>query len=154
MVDITGTPGDDYLIGTFGGDVIRGLEGNDWLDGRAGNDTLNGGPGLDFLWGQGGADRFEFFADQGSDRIIDFHHGEDHIAIADFVTPDNYFLLFEDLDTDANGLLDDNDANVSYGSVDYHWQGLTVDLTPYAPGGTDSQLVLYDVSSLDHSDFV
>jgi Ca2+-binding RTX toxin-like protein len=154
MVYVPGTPGDDYLPGTFGNDVIQGFEGNDLLIGGAGDDTLNGGPGIDSLWGESGADRFEFFADQGSDRIGDFTHGEDHIAIADFVTPDNYFLLFEDLDTDSNGLLDDNDANVSYGSVDYHWQGLTVDLTSYAPGGTESELVLYGVSSLDHSDFV
>jgi Ca2+-binding RTX toxin-like protein len=143
-----------YIQGTDGPDVLPGTDEGDLIVARGGDDTLNGGKGIDLLYGQGGADRFEFFADQGSDRIGDFTHGEDHIAIADFVTPDNYFLLFEDLDTDANGLLDDNDANVSYGSVDYHWQGLTVDLTPYAPGGTDSQLVLYNVSSLDHSDFV
>jgi Ca2+-binding RTX toxin-like protein len=142
-----------YIQGTDGPDVLSGTDEDDLILARGGDDVLNGGKGTDLLYGEGGADRFEFFADQGSDRIGDFTHGEDHIAIADFVTPDNYFLLFEDLDTDSNGLLDDNDANVSYGSVD-HWQGLTVDLTPYAPGGTDSQIVLYDVSSLDHSDFV
>ena len=47
MANITGTNGNDSLVGTSVADTISGLDGNDTLVGNAGNDTLNGGAGND-----------------------------------------------------------------------------------------------------------
>jgi Ca2+-binding RTX toxin-like protein len=47
MANITGTNGNDSLVGTSVADTIQGLDGNDTLVGNAGNDTLNGGNGND-----------------------------------------------------------------------------------------------------------
>src|SRR4051794_2779389 len=57
---ITGTPGNDVLVGDRNGavndDVMFGFGGNDTLLGRAGNDTLHGGQGADILNGEDGFD--------------------------------------------------------------------------------------------------
>lgn len=55
-MDITGTSGNDTLIGTDGSDKIDGLGGNDKLYGGAGNDTITSGPGTDYLYGEDGND--------------------------------------------------------------------------------------------------
>jgi Ca2+-binding RTX toxin-like protein len=47
VANITGTNGNDSLVGTSVADTIQGLDGNDTLVGNAGNDTLNGGNGND-----------------------------------------------------------------------------------------------------------
>ena len=49
MADLTGTPGDDTLIGDGSDDRIEGLEGDDSLVGGGGNDWLHGGDGDDVL---------------------------------------------------------------------------------------------------------
>ena len=55
---VTGTDGDDDLVGTavadvlgggIGNDKAAGAGGGDWLYGGDGNDTLDGGTGIDFL---------------------------------------------------------------------------------------------------------
>ena len=71
---ITGTDGDDVLVGTEQADVICGLGGNDILHGRAGNDTLNGGMGNDQLYGGPGADTLR--GGKGADRLYG-HAGND-----------------------------------------------------------------------------
>jgi Ca2+-binding RTX toxin-like protein len=62
---VTGTDGDDVLIGTavadllgggLGNDSEAGAGGNDWLYGGDGNDTLEGGAGIDSMRGGGGND--------------------------------------------------------------------------------------------------
>ncbi|MGH8119658.1 MAG: calcium-binding protein, partial [Gammaproteobacteria bacterium] len=53
---LTGTEGNDTLVGYASDDVINGLEGNDTLYGAAGNDSLNGGNGNDTIYGQEGND--------------------------------------------------------------------------------------------------
>ena len=64
---ITGTEGDDVLVGTEQADVICGLGGNDILHGRAGSDTLDGGRGNDQLYGGRGADTLH--GGKGADRL-------------------------------------------------------------------------------------
>jgi len=68
-VTITGSSGNDQLIGNAaidvinggaGNDTMLGLAGNDTLNGGAGNDTLSGGAGLDTLTGGAGADIFSY----------------------------------------------------------------------------------------------
>ena len=44
---LTGTIGDDVLMGGGGNDSLAGLAGNDSLTGGAGNDVLDGGSGID-----------------------------------------------------------------------------------------------------------
>jgi len=53
---ITGTEGDDMLVGTACADDIKGLGGNDIIDGRAGDDYIDGGTGDDNLMGGAGND--------------------------------------------------------------------------------------------------
>jgi uncharacterized delta-60 repeat protein len=45
--DISGSSGDDNLIGSDSGETIQGLEGHDRLQGRGGSDHLLGGSGVD-----------------------------------------------------------------------------------------------------------
>jgi acetyl esterase/lipase len=54
---ITGTEGDDVLVGGPRADVLCGLGGNDLLWGGPGADVLIGGPGDDWLLGGPGNDR-------------------------------------------------------------------------------------------------
>ncbi len=54
---ITGTAGDDRLVGTRKKDVIDGLGGNDTVTGKGGNDVICGGPGNDVLLGGAGNDK-------------------------------------------------------------------------------------------------
>jgi hypothetical protein len=65
---LTGTGGEDRLIGTDRIDRITGLAGEDNLKGRAGDDRLNGGSGEDHL--KGNSDNDRIWGGQGNDKII------------------------------------------------------------------------------------
>ncbi|MCW0182734.1 MAG: hypothetical protein OJI70_13240, partial [Zavarzinia sp.] len=56
MALISGTTGNDRLLGTADADTIEGLDQNDQLFGKEGDDTLTGGDGDDRLDGGTGAD--------------------------------------------------------------------------------------------------
>ncbi|MFN2545504.1 MAG: hypothetical protein ABR600_13190 [Actinomycetota bacterium] len=56
---ITGTAGDDALMGADGDDVICGLGGDDSLTGGGGNDVVFGGDGDDIMRGGDGDDRLQ-----------------------------------------------------------------------------------------------
>lgn len=91
---ITGTNGDDFLVGTAGDDTIHGLNGDDYisggngndrlygdagddlLDGGNGNDELHGGAGDDILTGGNGNDRL--YGDAGDD-LLDGGDGNDEL---------------------------------------------------------------------------
>jgi Ca2+-binding RTX toxin-like protein len=83
----------DTLLGRGGTDRIFGENGNDTLFGEAGNDFLAGGEGNDELWGDagtdrlrggGGADMFNLGALGGSEMVIDFEDGIDHLHFQGF----------------------------------------------------------------------
>ncbi len=95
-----------YGVATAGNDVatvdvtglLYGLGGNDRLFGNASKNTLNGGSGSDTLYGKGGndyllggsgIDQFVFStalnATKNVDRISDFSHGTDEIALSDAI---------------------------------------------------------------------
>lgn len=62
--------------------TIIGAAGNDTLNAGRDDDTLIGGWGDDWLIGGEGHDRFSYLAPEGGgDRILDFRHGEDVIAL-------------------------------------------------------------------------
>jgi len=64
---ITGTSGDDRLVGTSGVDVICGLGGNDRIEGMGGADVLYGDAGVDRVIGGAGDDTL--YGDAGDDRL-------------------------------------------------------------------------------------
>ncbi|WP_448563558.1 calcium-binding protein [Trichothermofontia sp.] len=64
---ITGTPGNDRIVGTIDSDLIRLLEGQDTTYGGDGNDTISGDLGSDLLIGNRG------------DDVINGGHGDDFI---------------------------------------------------------------------------
>jgi len=69
----------DTLTGTRGNNEIIGLGGADVIDGGAGNDLINGDQGKDTLTGGIGADRFNFVFTplaKDADLITDFSHAE------------------------------------------------------------------------------
>ncbi len=72
------TSGNDTLNGLAGNDSLAGGTGNDSLIGGNGNDTLDGGRGNDTLIGENGNDTFK--GSQGNDSI----NGGDGIDIADY----------------------------------------------------------------------
>src|SRR3954447_15123747 len=66
MTVITGTPGNDRLVGGTEDDQLIGSPGQDILIGGDGDDQLTGGPG------DGDPDQFAFDSDDGDDVIVDF----------------------------------------------------------------------------------
>ena len=55
-VVLTGTPGDDVIIGSDHADSIDGLGGHDVICAGKGGDTVNGGGGADRIFGEKGDD--------------------------------------------------------------------------------------------------
>lgn len=67
MVNIDGTFGFDFLLGSPNADLIRGFAGNDTIQGLGGNDLIFGDRENDLLAGNEGADTLA--GGQGSDTI-------------------------------------------------------------------------------------
>jgi len=86
---LTGTNGDDILIGGADADTILGLNGDDTLQGGDGDDLLVGGNGDDTLLGEGGNDTLQ--GENGDDLLIggtgndtlDGGKGSDTVSYAD-----------------------------------------------------------------------
>ncbi len=86
---LTGSAGDNWVVGKGGNDVLNGLAGADRVDGGDGNDIVTGGRGADILIGGDGADRFDFNAVSESGRtsatrdvVVDFSRGEDRLDLS------------------------------------------------------------------------
>ncbi|MBE9095114.1 DUF192 domain-containing protein [Tychonema sp. LEGE 07203] len=67
MVNIDGSFGFDFLVGSPSSDAITGFAGNDTIQGLAGNDLIFGGSDNDLLAGNQGADTLS--GGRGSDTI-------------------------------------------------------------------------------------
>ncbi|MEM8789988.1 MAG: S8 family serine peptidase [Pseudomonadota bacterium] len=98
--DISGTDGDEILIGTAAAEEIVGLAGDDRLDGGAGDDSLYGGAGDDTLTGGAGADLLVGGAGNDVYRVED---SEDRVIEAagegrDTVLADFSLTLFAEVD--------------------------------------------------------
>lgn len=72
--DISGSVGNDTILGHSGNDSLNGEDGYDIVLGGSGNDTVLGGQGEDVLRGDGGADRL--FGGSQSDILLG-GHGDD-----------------------------------------------------------------------------
>jgi Ca2+-binding RTX toxin-like protein len=58
VAGVTGTAGNDLLLGGSGADNMNAAGGNDCVVGGGGNDTINGGAGTDVCIGGAGTDTF------------------------------------------------------------------------------------------------
>src|SRR5215212_2145452 len=65
---VSGTPGNDYLLGTRKTDLIRGRGGDDYISALAGDELLLGGAGDDVVRGGGGNDRI--YPGEGPDIVL------------------------------------------------------------------------------------
>lgn len=79
---ISGTSGDDVLVGTEGPDVICAGAGDDTITGLGGDDIIYGGPGWDTITGGDGNDLIYLgpdagygSGDAGDDRIVGSRNG-------------------------------------------------------------------------------
>jgi Ca2+-binding RTX toxin-like protein len=66
---LTGTVGDDTLVGNGTGNTVIGGGGSDVIEGGDGNDTLDGGLGNDVVFGGAGSDWYLFDWGLGADFI-------------------------------------------------------------------------------------
>ena len=64
---LTGTPGDDIIVGGDKADVLKGQDGDDRLLGGRGGDLMTAGAGSDLLRGEEGAD--QMIGGPGADRL-------------------------------------------------------------------------------------
>jgi len=71
---VTGTPGDDVIIGSRGSDRIKAGRGDDLICGLGGRDVIKAGPGDDVIYGNGAADTI--YAGTGADRIFPGRGGD------------------------------------------------------------------------------
>jgi hypothetical protein len=72
--ELTGTSGNDVMVGTNGKDKINGRPGNDTICALDGGDRLEGEAGNDTMYGGAGGDRFKGGA--GIDSAPDFNPSE------------------------------------------------------------------------------
>jgi Ca2+-binding RTX toxin-like protein len=73
---VTGTEGDDVIVGSSDADTIHGLGGNDVICGGIGNDVIFGGNGTDTIEGNAGSDTLA--GGNGSDTL-DGGPGDDEL---------------------------------------------------------------------------
>jgi Ca2+-binding RTX toxin-like protein len=105
---LTGTEGDDVIIGTAVHDSIRGEAGNDSLSGRDGQDDLQGGEGDDtlaggrgdgdYIAGDEGADTYIYAAGDGYDQLSDWDEAPGEVDRLQLrgITPSNVRVTRDD----------------------------------------------------------
>jgi len=82
---LTGTPGNDLIMGLDGADKINGNGGDDCILGGTGADSINGNNGNDVIFGEDGADSIN--GNYGNDLLVGGNgadtlrgeNGEDHL---------------------------------------------------------------------------
>lgn len=112
---VSGTVGQDVLVGSAFGDRLYGDEGRDSLSGGAGSDTLLGASGEDVLDGGGGRDRL--FGGRGSDTFVFASTFDSRIGFHDTVRDFDAGRDFVDLtavDAIAGTVVDDAFVFIGY----------------------------------------
>ena len=98
MAGVTGTTGNDSLVGTDGNDEIRGYAGNDIISGGGGDDIIYGDAGNDFIDGGYGND---IIFDNGGINELSGGYGADVIdakGASNAVLSSHLYDPFENLD--------------------------------------------------------
>lgn len=137
---ISGLGGEDSLVGLAGNDVIRGGFGDDTVDGHAGDDYLNGGAGGDIVLGFTGDDTL--YGGRGDDVVLgeedndvtDLGDGNDTNWVDDSVS--QYAFDHGQLGDDNVGGGEGNDSIWDYSGINYLDGGAGND----AVSSTDDQL--------------
>jgi Ca2+-binding RTX toxin-like protein len=124
-----------YIYGNSGNDVLTASSGGGALYGELGDDTLIGGTANDVFFGGVGGDTFRLNALWGTDTIVDFVNGTDHISLVGISNATSGSLTFADLGVGH------------YGSV------ATNDLSTYVTYNGQT-LYLNNVASVSAADFV
>jgi PKD repeat protein len=84
--DLTGTAGDDVILGTNAADLIDGLGGDDVICGKGGDDIIFGGAGNDIILGDTGNDEIsggpndDIIEGEGGINILNGDDGADEIS--------------------------------------------------------------------------
>ncbi|WP_301183854.1 calcium-binding protein [Sphingobium xenophagum] len=174
-LDLTGTEGDDELVGGVLDDTIQGFGGGDILSGGpGGNDVIDGGEGddtfldvgtgngSDTLTGGQGRDYYEILASQapgatGVDLITDFTAGDEGDILGilmDFDLPGiGSIIVTQDGDDAVVSLAVLDDGSVRYTRALVRLQGIdAADLTLANFDGNDFELVENQVIVGDESD--
>ena len=109
---INGGDGNDHINGGYGNDTLTGGNGNDLLKGRFGDDTLTGGAGQDTLYYQIQEVNGKFVTADGNDTMLDFTIGTDVIQF------DEYQVVGDETDTLAEFKAGFNDTWTAQISAD------------------------------------
>ena len=153
--NVTGTAGDDVLLGSDGLDNLDGLAGNDTLSASLGDDTLSGGAGDDALYDGLGANLLQGGA--GNDWVqghgtLSGGTGNDTLVASD--------TFFENSgDTYLFHLGDGADTIIEYGTADTSQHVASTDTVRFGPGilpahisrsrSGDNLVLSFSVSSTD-----
>ena len=153
--NVTGTAGDDVLLGSDGLDILSGLAGNDTLSASLGDDTLSGGAGDDALYDGLGANLLQGGA--GNDWVqghgtLSGGTGNDTLVASD--------TFFENSgDTYLFNLGDGADTIIEYGTADTAQHAASTDTVRFGPGilpahlsrsrSGDDLVLTFSVSSTD-----
>ena len=109
---INGGDGNDHINGGYGNDTLTGGNGNDLLKGRFGDDMLTGGAGQDTLYYQIQEVNGKFVTADGNDTMLDFTIGTDVIQF------DEYQVVGDETDTLAEFKAGFNDTWTAQISAD------------------------------------
>ena len=151
---VTGTIGDDVLIGSKGNDSINGSNGNDTINGDMGRDTLNGGAGNDNLKGNSGNDSLNggdeadtLMGGVGADQLTggagnDVFKYNALNEMSDTVSPNNNYWYGQNNDHITDFTVGDTIdlsalTDLSYVGIgnDYTGVGNEIKYNPYGGGG-------------------
>ncbi|MGO4705996.1 hypothetical protein AB4072_09500 [Microvirga sp. 2MCAF38] len=133
---VSGTSGNDTLIGSSAADSLIGNDGNDSLDGGAGTDTLRGGNGNDVLIGGAGADTLD--GGVGYD-FASYTTASQHVEVYLDGSAANVGDAFGDSYTSIEGLIGSQFNDVLVGNNnDNDIQGWDGDDSIIGGGGDDS----------------
>jgi Ca2+-binding RTX toxin-like protein len=139
---LSGTPGDDVLVGGANAERIRGLEGNDRLTGNSGNDVIEGGAGFDQL--DGGLGNDDLYGNSilntgvdGNDILTDGDGGNDRLYGQD--GDDSLTIIRNSNNGIENVLLDGGNGNDRIGVfVSFGATVPTVNATIFGGDGNDT----------------
>ncbi len=152
---LTGTAGDDVLVGTANAEIINGLAGNDTLRGGGGADVMNGGSDSDQIFSGTGNDTIDggdgydylYFSDAPAGVAINMSGpvgvatggaGSDTIAGVELIFGSRFNDTFVGSDNAVSFLGDDGNDTITGGAGGDHLEGNVGDDVIDGAGGVDT----------------